>query len=139
MIFFLDDWISPEAWGRDWRESGVIRQAVKPDTLIPHVATDDVGRVAAWAFEHPEKSIGRVWELVGELMTYPAIGQTLLNLCNRPMRFEELPESEADALDRIVAVGACTGEVRSLEQEFGFRMTTLEEYVDRILDERRPL
>ena len=139
MIFFLDDWISPEAWGVDWRESGVIRQTVKPDTPIPHVATDDICREAARVFEHPEKSICRIWELVGELTTYPAIGQTLSKLWNRPMRFEELPESEADAPDRIVAGGAYTADVSSLEQEFGFRLTTFEEYVVRILDERRPL
>lgn len=131
--FFLDDWVQPENWGLDWRESGVIKAAVPADAPLPQIATDDIGRVVAWAFNHPDRSIGRVWELVGEVTTYPAIGQTLSRFWGRPMRFEELPASEGDALDRILREGGLPKDVASFEREFGFRMTTFDQFVDRLL------
>lgn len=130
--FFMDDWPNPEQWGLDWKESGIIRQAVAGDTPVPHIATDDIGRVVAWAFDHPEESIGRTWELVGEVTTYPAIGRTLSRLWNRPMRFEERPEAEGDVLDDFLRHGGFSLDVSALEREFGFRMTTFDEFADRI-------
>ena len=130
--YFMDDWPNPEPWGRDWKKSGLIRQAVPPDTPVPHIATDDVGRAVAWAFDHPEKSIGQTWELVGEVTTYPAIGRTLSKLWNRPVQFEELPEAEGEVLDGLLRRKEVSLDVSGWERTFGFRMTTFQEMADRL-------
>ncbi len=131
--FFMDDWIPNPIFPEPWLENGRLEASVKSDTPIPHIATDDIGRVAAWAFEHPRESIGGAWEIVGEVTTYPAIAHALSEHFGRPVVFAEVSAAEDDfpanpALIRRIY----TWDVGEWEVKFGFKMTIFEELVKRV-------
>ena len=54
--FFMEDWVPNSGFPTPWTENGRFEASVKSDTPIPHIATDDVGRIAAWSFDHPDES-----------------------------------------------------------------------------------
>lgn len=65
-----------------------LRAVVPCDRRIPLTTLRDVGRMAAWAFEHPDESQGRVYEVIGSSETAEALcelwaektGQTIPNV-----------------------------------------------------------
>ena len=132
--FFLDDWIPSSVFPTpSWMESGRLEAAVRADTPIPHIATDDIGRIAAWSFDHPHESIGQAWEIVGEVTTYPSICRTLSEHYHRQIVFKEIPESEDGFLfHRALVRTVYTWDAGQWERKFGLKMTTFEEFLRRL-------
>ena len=85
--FFMSSWLPGGAFFARAMTTGVMELPVAPETAIPHIEVDDVGRAAAWAFAHPEESVGSAWELAGELTTYPAIVRALSKRWDRPFTY----------------------------------------------------
>jgi uncharacterized protein YbjT (DUF2867 family) len=128
--WFMDDWIPNPIFPTPWLESGRIEMSLKADTPLPQIATDDIGRIAAWAFNHPDESIGQAWEIVGEVTTLPAIARTLSEHFHRPIVFSEVSETEDNfPPNRALVQHEYTWEVGRWEVKFGFKMTTLDEFV----------
>jgi uncharacterized protein YbjT (DUF2867 family) len=133
--FFMDTWIWRAFDGspQEWLATRRIEWAVKPDTIIPHVATDDIGRVAAWSFDHPSESIGQAWELAGELSSFPEIAQGLSRRFGRTIEFVELPaDRDSFPLNPALVRGDYSWDVGALERLFSFPMTSFEEYLGRL-------
>jgi uncharacterized protein YbjT (DUF2867 family) len=132
---FMEGWIwsAMDKSVEDWMKTGRIEWNVKSDTPIPHIATDDIGRVAAWSFAHPDQSVGRAWELVGEVTTFPAIAQSLSKRSGRPFVFVDTPQAE-DGIPFFASLvrREYTWDPRLWESKFGFRMTTFEEFTNRL-------
>lgn len=130
--FFMDGWIwrAYDKSPQEWLQSGRIQWSVKPDTPIPHIATDDIGRVAAWSFDHPDRSAGQIWELVGEVTTFPAIAQSLSRRRGRPIVFAETPPAPNDFPPNPGLVRRdYVWDASTWESRFGFQMTTFEQYL----------
>ncbi|WP_323675850.1 NmrA family NAD(P)-binding protein [Halorubellus sp. PRR65] len=60
---------------RDQIEDGRIAWPVEPETLLAVVDVDDVGRVAATAFAHPETYAGVHLDLAGDLLTLSEVAE----------------------------------------------------------------
>jgi uncharacterized protein YbjT (DUF2867 family) len=130
--WFMDDWVPNPIFLTPWLESGLLKMSVKDDTPLPQIATDDIGRVAAWALQHPDKSIGQAWEIVGEVTTMPAIARTLSEHFHRSILFKEVSGAEDDfPPNRALVRREFTWDVGQWESKFAFRMTTFEEFVKR--------
>lgn len=118
-----------------WSAAGRIELPVPPDTPIPHMDPDDIGKVAAWSFAHPELSVGEGWELVGEVTTFPEIARIVSKRWGRPIEFSQVPVTDRDfPLWAPLARREYSWSVRPWEEKFGFRMTSFEEYVRRLPD-----
>ncbi|MEV5729631.1 NmrA family NAD(P)-binding protein [Streptomyces pharetrae] len=87
--FFMDDFAAhgPE------RVDGtlVVRLALKPDTRVQFIAVDDIGWLAAEAFDRPEAYVGRAVEIAGDALTATQIAEAFSARSGLPARFEELP------------------------------------------------
>ncbi|MFZ1023291.1 MAG: NmrA family NAD(P)-binding protein [Thermoplasmata archaeon] len=119
---------TPEAW----LETGRFEWPVKQNTPIPLIATDDVGRVATWSFDHPDRSIDQTWEVVGEVTTPREFTQTLSKKMGRTIVFvEKTPDKQSLFSDYFLAFAdrLYTWDVRQWESKFGFRMITFEDFV----------
>jgi uncharacterized protein YbjT (DUF2867 family) len=132
--FFMEGWFwsaldkSLVRW-----ETGRLEWRVKANTPIPHIATDDIGRAAAWSFDHPDQSVGQAWELVGEVTTFPAIAKTLTRKWGRPIVFSEVLNAKDDfPVNPAFVRRDYTWGVGQWKAKFGFRMTTFDEFVDRL-------
>jgi uncharacterized protein YbjT (DUF2867 family) len=136
--WFMDDWVFDvvEKTPVPFPETGQMgfpSGGMKADTPLPHIATDDLGRVAAWAFDHPDQSAGQIWEVVGEVTTYPAIARTLSRMWGKPVIFSEVPPTEDDfLLNPALVRREYVWDVDQWERKFGFRMITFDEFVDRL-------
>lgn len=72
----------------------VVRLALRPDTRVQLIATDDIGVFAADAFDRPGEHIGQAIELAGDELTGPEIAQAVGFAAGLPARFEEQPLEE---------------------------------------------
>jgi uncharacterized protein YbjT (DUF2867 family) len=128
--FFMDDWVpNMMAWNR-WVKEGIFAASVKSDTPIPAIATDNIGRIAAWTFDHPNESIGQAWEIVGEVTTYPSICHALSEHYHRPIIFKEVSQTEDDfPFHRALLQSVYAYDAGQWERKFGFKMTTFEEFL----------
>lgn len=135
--WFMEDWVlgvvtkTPTPFPESG-QMGFPSGGMKADTPLPHIATYDIGRAAAWAFEHFDRSVGQAWELVGELTTYPAIAKTLSKMWGRPLTFAEVPPTKDDfPVNPSLVRREYEWDVGQWETKFGFRMTTFEEFISR--------
>ena len=137
---FMENWTDPGLLAT-FRETGLWQLPLKPDTPMPHIATDDIGRIVLWAFQHPGQSVGETWELSGEVTTLPAMAESVAETLGFPLVYSELSDDQArkdgwdDAslglfrwLDRI----QYHPNVATLEDKFGFRMTSFREHLQRV-------
>lgn len=134
---FMEGWIwTSHKRGKpleDWVRTGRIEWPFKSDTPIPHIATDDIGRVTAWSFAHPDRSIDQDWELVGEVTTFPTIAQTLSKRVGRPVVFAESPLAEAGIpFFKSLIEREYRWDPSLWEAKFDFQMTTFEGFMNRL-------
>lgn len=93
--FFMDNFAT---YGPDRDADGlVVRLALKPDTRIQLIATDDIGAFAADAFERPDEYIGQALELAGDELTAAGIAAAFGSVSDLPGRFEELALAQVAA------------------------------------------
>ena len=130
--FFMEGWI----WGArykapfEYMKTGRIDSwPIKADTLIPNIATDDIGKIVAWSFANPDKSIGQTWEIVGQMLTLPEIAQAFSKRSGRSFVFIE-PQEESE-IPFFVAVNHQEYDFDPIfwTEKFGFEMTTFEGFL----------
>jgi uncharacterized protein YbjT (DUF2867 family) len=140
----MENWTDPGLLAT-LRETGLWQLPLKPDTPMPHIASDDIGRIVLWAFEHPETSVGETWELSGEVTTLPGMAKIVADTLGFPLAYSELSDDQARKdgwdeaslglfrwLDRIQYYP----DVAVLEDRFGFRMTSFRELLRRVRPEK---
>jgi uncharacterized protein YbjT (DUF2867 family) len=70
---------------------GRLIDPVKADKLYQTIATDDIGKFVALAFERAEKFIGTELEIAGSELTNHQAAEVFARVLGRPVRFRRLP------------------------------------------------
>jgi uncharacterized protein YbjT (DUF2867 family) len=86
-VFIMQNW----EMMREPILEGTLVQPLDPDKPFQHVAVEDVGALAAIAFEHPDEWIGREVDVAGDEQTVPEIAETFSRLIGREVRYYQVP------------------------------------------------
>lgn len=70
---------------------GRLSLALPPETRLQMIAVDDIGAMAALAFNEPENFLGRTVEIAGAEVTAPQAAQILSEVIGREVMAEEIP------------------------------------------------
>ncbi len=95
---------------------------------MPHIATDDIGSIAAWSFNHLDQSIGRIWEIVGQITTFSYIAESFSKIFARPFIFAAPPPAE-DIRFFAAVLQSYRLDPSWREVKFGFKMTSFQEFL----------
>ncbi len=89
----------------DGINNGVNRHLFPSDQPIQSIAVDDIAVFAQLAFDDPARFHGEILELAGDARLMPEAAAVVGAAIGQPVRYEEAPESEAEALGpEVVAV-----------------------------------
>jgi uncharacterized protein YbjT (DUF2867 family) len=86
-VFFMENWLSK----RNRLDEHTIALPLRPDTRLQMIAVDDIGAVAAMAFEHPGHWQGRTVDLAGDEMSMTEIAQALSRAEGHNLRYVQVP------------------------------------------------
>jgi uncharacterized protein YbjT (DUF2867 family) len=70
---------------------GTLRDPIRADKPYQTIATDDIGAIAALAFDRPQEFIGLALEIAGSELTNPEAAQVFSRVLGKPVRFRRLP------------------------------------------------
>jgi uncharacterized protein YbjT (DUF2867 family) len=70
---------------------GKLMDPIRADKPYQTIATDDIGAIAALAFERPKEFIGIEPEIAGSELTNPQAAQIFSRVLGRPVKFQKLP------------------------------------------------
>jgi len=65
--------------------------ALRPETKVQMIATDDIGALVALALENPHDFVGKALEIAGDELTMPQTVEVFSRVIGRPVRFFEQP------------------------------------------------
>lgn len=82
---------------------GVHRHLFPAGKPVQSIALDDIAAFAELAFTDPDRFHGRTLELAGDELTHAAAVALITEHTGYPVRYEEVPESEAVALGEQIA------------------------------------
>ncbi|MDX2051793.1 MAG: NmrA/HSCARG family protein [Polyangiaceae bacterium] len=128
-VFFMENLVSP------WFLNGdKIFTALKPNTKLQMIASDDIGRIGAQAFIQSAELNGQELDLAGDSVTMPEAAAVLSRALGRKIEFVEIPIAEvrknsedfALMLEWFESVGY-SADMAALEKKFG-RLQRLEEW-----------
>lgn len=94
-VFFMENFASP--WLRPSILQGVLRMPLQPDRKLQMIALEDIGEFGAAAFLQPERFLRQAIELAGDELTMPEVAAHLSRTMGRPVRYEPIPECQAEA------------------------------------------
>jgi uncharacterized protein YbjT (DUF2867 family) len=132
-VFFMENLTSP------WFLNGdTIYAAMKPDTVLQMIATDDIGRFVARAFLDPAGLNRREIDLAGDAATMPQVAAELSKAFGRTINFVQIPIEDvrknsqdfAMMLEWFDRVGY-SADIPALVREFGFTPATLAQWAAR--------
>ena len=72
-------------------QQGVYATAIEPEVKEFLIAVDDIGAVAAFAFDHPETLIGQRLELAGDALTPAQTAKAISAATGFPVQAEHIP------------------------------------------------
>jgi len=87
----------------DGIKGGLHRHLFRPDHGMQVIAVDDIGAFAALVLADPGRFHGRTLELAGDELTPTAAAALITESTGRSVRFEQVPQEEADALGPEIA------------------------------------
>ena len=132
-VFFFQNL---EAVAEDVGE-GTLALPLEEGVSLQMVDSDDVGRAATVAFEHPEEFVGERYELAGDERTLEETAAVLSEVTGHEVEAYHVPIEEAyDTFGEEFTV-MCewfnevgySAEIGSLSETFGFEFTRLPEYL----------
>jgi uncharacterized protein YbjT (DUF2867 family) len=88
--FFMENWLGM----RQAIEGGAFSLPLDPATRLQMVAVDDIGGVAAAAFERPGKWQDRSIELAGDELSMSELSQAFTRASGREVRYVQVPWDE---------------------------------------------
>lgn len=86
-VFFMENLLRM----REQVEQGVLSFPLSPETRLQMIAVDDIGGVAAMAFERPGHWQGRAVELAGDERSMNELAADLGRMAGREVRYEQMP------------------------------------------------
>lgn len=78
--------------------------ALRPDKTSQMIAVDDIGALAALAFEKPQEFMGQALEIAGDELTMPQVAEAFSRVTGQPHRFVELPLEQVRHFDPELAL-----------------------------------
>jgi len=101
-VSFMDNFAT---YNRPVLDSGevVVSLAVRADLPMQLIAVQDIGAIAAIAFDRPDQFLGRTVEIAGDVLTPPQIAETFGRVCGLPARFRQTPIEQIRAFDQQLA------------------------------------
>uniref|UniRef100_A0AAU3H2Y2 NmrA/HSCARG family protein n=1 Tax=Streptomyces sp. NBC_01401 TaxID=2903854 RepID=A0AAU3H2Y2_9ACTN len=99
--FFITNF---EHLGPQWVDGELtLTMALAPDTKLQMITPDDIGGIAADAFDAPADSTGRTVEIAADELTGPQLAEAFARVAARPVRFTSQPIEQARALSEELA------------------------------------
>jgi len=92
-VFFMENWLGM----RQMIEEGTLALPLEPTTRLQLIAVDDIGGVAATAFEHSGKWQDRAFELAGDELSMTELAEVFTRMSNREVRYVKVPWDEFEA------------------------------------------
>jgi uncharacterized protein YbjT (DUF2867 family) len=82
-VFFMDN--------LNWSRQGILQgtynsSGIRPERTMQMIAADDIGALAALAFDQPGEYLGRSLEIAGDELTEAQIAETLTRVIGRPVQ-----------------------------------------------------
>lgn len=93
-VFFYDNFSSPPF--KESILSGTLALPMRPDRSLQMIAVEDIGGLAALAFNRPGQFIGKAMDIAGDEMSMPLAAEILSSVVGKDVRFVEVPLSEAE-------------------------------------------
>jgi uncharacterized protein YbjT (DUF2867 family) len=95
-VFFMDNLLAM----REDIMNGRIAMGLREDTKLQMIAVDDIGALAAMAFEDPNTWMDRATEIAGDELTIPEVCRQLSALLDKSIEYVETPMEEALAKNK---------------------------------------
>jgi uncharacterized protein YbjT (DUF2867 family) len=92
-VFFMENWLNM----RNAIEGGALTLPLEPATRLQMIAVDDIGGMAAAAFEHPGKWQQRSLEIAGDELSMTALAEALGRAAGRGVEYRQTPWDEFEA------------------------------------------
>ncbi|HTQ53335.1 MAG TPA: NmrA/HSCARG family protein [Bryobacteraceae bacterium] len=89
-VFFMENWLSM----RDTIAGGTLALPLEASTRLQMIAVDDIGGVAAAAFEHSGKWQDRTFELAGDELSMAELAQAFTRVAGREVPYVKVPWDE---------------------------------------------
>ena len=87
-VFFMENLLGLLAGAESDPDAGkVLALPVDPATKVQMIASDDIGRIAAYAFDHPSETIGTATEIAGDEVTLAEAAGLLSGYAGTPVRY----------------------------------------------------
>lgn len=99
--FFMEIFSNP--FFRQMILGGTWTFALRPETKVQMIATDDIGALVALALEHPHDFVGKALEIAGDELTMPQTVEVFSRVIGRPVRFIEQPIEQVRSFDPNLA------------------------------------
>lgn len=84
---FMDDLLGPRYGTAD----DEFRIGFAPETPVGLIAAYDIGAFAAYAFEHPEETVGQTIEIASDILTPPQIAAAISHALGRRISYVQIP------------------------------------------------
>jgi uncharacterized protein YbjT (DUF2867 family) len=135
-VWLMENWEG--AFLRPYILSGTLALPLSPDVNFQQIAVDDVGAIAATAFDNREQWLGRALDIAGDEAAVADIVATFARVIGRPVTYQQVPWNEYrsaagdeyhDMFRWFEDVGY-NADVPTLRREFA-ALTSFEEYLRR--------
>jgi uncharacterized protein YbjT (DUF2867 family) len=100
-VFFMENF---ESFMRPQGDPLTISLALQADKPLQLIAVQDIGAIAALAFEQPEKFVGQSLEIAGDELTLPQIAEVYTRQLNQPVQAVSLPLEQVRSFDPEMAI-----------------------------------
>ena len=87
-VFFMDNWTMPAV--RQMIDTGTLMMPLSPDTRLQQIAVDDIGAVAAMAFDDPTTWQGRDMDIAGDEPTMQESVEVLSRVLARKVQYQQI-------------------------------------------------
>ncbi len=87
-VFFMDNWSQPAM--RQMIDSGTVTLPLSPDTRLQQIAVDDIGALAAMAFDDPRSWQGRELDIAGDEPTMQEAVDILSRVMARKVAYQQI-------------------------------------------------
>ena len=126
-----------EAFVESIVDDGTLALPLAEDVSLQMVDTDDVGRAAAVAFEHPEEYVGERFSLAGDERTLAETAAAIAEVSGHEVEAYHVPIEDAYESFGEEFTVMCewfnevgySADIDALAEQFGFSFTTLEAYL----------
>jgi uncharacterized protein YbjT (DUF2867 family) len=133
--FFMQNWYN---YLREPILNGTLPLPLDPQTRLQQISTEDIGAIAARAFQHPAKWSGRTIELAGEELTLQRVVETLTRVLGHNVKYVQVPwerfqQSAGEEMTKMYRWFEDVGyhvDIASLRKEFP-KLETLEQVLRR--------